>query len=403
MPTRSLDDIVREVRDIASAFQEAGLAVDPMHPGNIGFSLFPRIDQRVDGCARDIVARNPGMLSHEMVSSTLRYIVLAGLLGGYLPDVFREGDDPDEFVRVQVKQFCDFSKTTDVEVPVLHLPLARGQELLWSGVTFRGLNPWGDLKGYKGFERLIDVVDGRFNGMATLAAPGDSMRVWRFVDETVGAALREIVGAAWLRHGGSGFTAPSVAGHGRDPGFAPMLVQGAREATSFLNAPGHPAFKVPADLIDDWDPEKYRELERIAQEEPSRRSEIEAAILSGLRWLGAASESDIPEMKLVKVATALESVVGERGRGGITATLAERSAFLVGKTPSEREETHELVIELYKKRSEVLHRGGEVQPNDLARYGRVVWRVCHAITGLLPELSQRNDLRKWTRNRRYAE
>ena len=179
-----------------------------------------------------------------------------------------------------------------------------------------------------------------------------------------------------------------------------MLEQGTKKARFLLHAPGHPPFTVPRDLVEDWSPERYQQLERIAREGPA--TEIEAAVLSGLRWLGAASESDIPEMKLVKVATALESVVGDRRRGAITATLAERSAFLVGKTPSERKETHELVIELYKRRSEVLHRGGGVQPNDLARYGGVVWRVCHAITGLLPEFSQRNDLREWTRNRRYA-
>ena len=304
---------MQEVRDIASAFQDAGLTVDPMHPGNIGFSLFPHIERRVDRCARDIVARNPGMLSDEMVSRTLRHIVIAGLLGGYLSDLFREGDDPNEFVRAQVKRLCDFTKTTDVEVPVLHLPLAWGQELLWSGVTFRGLNPWSDLDGYEGLEGLVKTVDGRFNGMASLAAPGDLNRVWRFVDETVGAALREMVGAAWLRHGGSGFTAPSVAGHGRDPGFAPMLEQGTKKARFLLYAPGHPPFTVPGDLLEDWGPARYQQLERIARDET--RTEIEAAVLSGLRWLGAASEADIPEMKLVKAATALESVVGDRSRG----------------------------------------------------------------------------------------
>ncbi|MCY3672789.1 MAG: hypothetical protein OXH14_17150, partial [Alphaproteobacteria bacterium] len=173
---------MQEVRDIASAFQDAGLTVDPMHSGNVGFSLFPRIQQRVDRCARDIVTHNPRMLSQEMVAHALHYPVLAGLLAGHFSSLFRTGDDPDEFVRAEISRLCELNVSSDVEVPVLHLPLARGQEILWSGVTFRGLNPWSDLDGYDGLEGLVKAVDGRFNGMAALAAPGDLMRRWRFVD-----------------------------------------------------------------------------------------------------------------------------------------------------------------------------------------------------------------------------
>ena len=130
--------------------------------------------------------------------------------------------------------------------------------------------------------------------------------------------------------------------------------------------------------------------------------------MAALQWLGAATEPDTMAMKIVKVATALETLVGDpsqdprRTSGSITATLAERAAFLVGSDAKQRHDVHRRVADLYDLRSRALHRSASVNEGQLASSGNLVWSAIAGMVDLLPNLLQLDDLRTWTLTQRYA-
>ena len=129
--------------------------------------------------------------------------------------------------------------------------------------------------------------------------------------------------------------------------------------------------------------------------------------MKALSWLGAAGEPDIPAMCIVKIATALETLLGDFGKdpmlsaASITATLAERCSFLVGKSNNQRLDIHKQVVALYGKRSDALHRDSGIEQREIAAFGSLVWKACHSMVELVQQIQDREALRKWTLDQRY--
>ena len=399
--------VIDEVLEIAQALREAGVQAQTFRQQPVDFWRHPHIERRIRQVANIVVALNPEMLSQDHVTSLIHWPILVNLIDGRLYDSRETEVEPRDFIHQNLQPLTIYSATTDIEVPVLHCLSLRGESFTWGPVTFKGVNPWSDLGDYEDLKLLIEHYDGRLNGMASVSCPGDPSRAWAYLNDAIAAAHRELVGAAWPRHGGSGFVPPSVLGMGPDASFTPLFEGGRHRALSFRTASGHAPFRVPRDLEEEWGEVDFSRLTDIAKRDSRQRTEVENNTLSALRWLGAATEPDIPSMKVVKVATALESLLGDPGPDanvssrGVTATLAERCAFLVGTTAAEKQQVHDQVVHLYDLRSRVLHQNATIDPDEFANHGLTVWTACRKLTALSADLKTRVDLRRWTLARRY--
>ncbi len=409
MPVPTDSPLVNEILDIADALVRAGAKPDS-DMERVNFWRFPEIEQRIEEVAYRISALNPTMTSQWAVANGVRWGVLSRIIRNWPHDIDIRGKQvsPQQLARDYIEEQRTYSKWTTIEVPILHLPITQGEEFVWGQVTYMGTGPWGDLTDFEGLETLIDYFDGRLNGLASVKCPGDTERARQYLNEQVETGLREIVDASWKRHEGTGYTPPSIVGRGFDPSETPLFEGGSRKPFSYRIAAGHPQFVYPRDTAADWGPDQFDELQRIAASPQDDRNEMEAALMKALSWLGAAGEPDIPAMRIVKIATALETLLGDSGQDpmlstrSITATLAERCSFLVGKSNNQRHKIHKQVAALYGKRSAALHRDRGMEQREIAGFGSLVWQACRSIVELVEQIPDRKALREWTLDQRYS-
>ncbi len=201
------------------------------------------------------------------------------------------------------------------------------------------------------------------------------------------------------------FSIPSVVGTGPDASPTPYRVVEEGWYTTRI-APAHPSARFPDALEECWGDD----YQRLAQIVTAPTSKMEERILSALRWLGEATSQDNVAMRYVRVATALEALVGDDDRSnrtathaGITATLSERSAFLAGGNYAERRAIHDAVRDHYDKRSDVVHESSrDLDPDEVTKFGQIVWEATRGVVANLHDLQSPDDLHEWVFVQRFA-
>jgi hypothetical protein len=127
----------------------------------------------------------------------------------------------------------------------------------------------------------------------------------------------------------------------------------------------------------------------LVTEGVTNRSKMENKLLHGLRWIGEATKPDALPAKYLKLATALEFLIGGDtsdeflATRGITATLSERAAFLLGENGDHG-------------------RGDTVLQEDFAKFGSLVRRVAFAICNKVSEFKTIDDLQRWVNSMKYS-
>ena len=141
----------------------------------------------------------------------------------------------------------------------------------------------------------------------------------------------------------------------------------------------------------------------------SPKTDIPARIVSGFRWLGEATKPDALAARYVKVAFSLEAFIGGEAKDdllstrGITATLAERAAFLLSSKYEIRTKVDKDIKRHYRKRSGISHgRIGLVDPDEFEQFGELVRDLCWALLGKLNQFSTIDNLQSWVISQRYA-
>ena len=265
MPAPTDSPLVNEILAIADELVHAG-AKPESDIEQVDFSRFPEIEQRIEEVAHRISALNPTMTSQRVVANGVRWGVLSPIIRNWPHDVDVRGTQvpPQQLARDYIKEQRTYSQWTTIEIPILHLPITQGEKFVWGQVIYMGPGPWGDLMNFEGLEPLIDYFDGRLNGLASIKCPGDTERAWQYLNEQVETGLREIVGASWKRHEGTGYTPPSIVGRGFDPSGTPLFEGGSRKPFSYRIAPGQLHFVYPRDTASDWGSDQFDELQRIA-------------------------------------------------------------------------------------------------------------------------------------------
>lgn len=131
-------------------------------------------------------------------------------------------------------------------------------------------------------------------------------------------------------------------------------------------------------------------------------SDMQRKLIFGLRWIGEAIKPDILPSKYLKLATALEYLIGGEPRG-VTASLAERAAFLVSDNLDERLKTDKAARDYYNLRSKLIHGSStEITFNDFKNLGELVRRIAIALYQKESNFADIRQFQEWVNMKRYS-
>lgn len=415
------DDVIRRIVELVFALSNELEAVDdanpndlwPLHPDREPTDRFKLARPYADEIVSLVRQWNGAQLSDHVILSRLIYGAAAIRIQLKISD-----DELRERAERNAADLIDYRATRQVDVPVLSLDL-HGEPFKFGPVTFHPIGAddketdwWKWAK-----STLQDLADGLFLSYARIIVPGDPHR------SVENAAA--IVGEALLILRGVGF--PLVAEERQQIGII-------NEFPMWRNVPyrlGHPkettrvdaqtglvmttgAFKFPynlkRDILSGIPPEKLQVLLSLVDSGGlAPTQEMHARVLSGFRWLGEATKPDALAARFAKVAFSLEAFVGGDAKDdmlsarGITAALAERTAFLVSDDPEARIKVDKDVRRFYSTRSGIAHgRRALASPSDFEEFGGLVRTVGVAILGRLDEFRSIDELQHWVTIQRYS-
>lgn len=131
---------------------------------------------------------------------------------------------------------------------------------------------------------------------------------------------------------------------------------------------------------------RLRELSDVLSTEPEVRSEIEDAISRAINIAGVATLRPAPEERLVQFCTALETMlIGKGEYGDKKAAFCERLAWVVGGSSEDRRRISERAAEIYRERSNIVHKGSFGVSESL------VTDTAKSIVRAMAELATRRD------------
>jgi hypothetical protein len=147
----------------------------------------------------------------------------------------------------------------------------------------------------------------------------------------------------------------------------------------------------------------------LQDEDKSGAPEIENKLISGLTWIGEATSADTFSARYLKLSTALEFLIGGEATyetlstRGITASLAERAAFLVGNTLDERRNIDKEIRKYYGLRSKLVHGQKEsIDGKDFEMFGSLVRAVAVGLAQNLSQFKTIDQFQDWVVNQRYS-
>jgi hypothetical protein len=139
------------------------------------------------------------------------------------------------------------------------------------------------------------------------------------------------------------------------------------------------------------------------------QNEFQQKVISGFTWIGEATQPDILAARYTKISFALESFIGGESNDvfvtsrGITATLSERAAFLLGKDLEDRKRVHKAISGYYGKRSKTVHgTKTDISEKDFQDFGNMVREIGWVLVEKLDSFSSVKDLEDWTISQRYS-
>jgi len=133
----------------------------------------------------------------------------------------------------------------------------------------------------------------------------------------------------------------------------------------------------------------------------SKTSKFQESLLRGAQWLGEATKPDTLESKFIKVAFAVDAMVGDEASDkipdkGIKARIAERSAFLLASKRKHREQICEEMSRFIAKRNNLAHGSKQVVSQwETERFGAYGRTVLERLLLSDPEFKSTEQLATW--------
>lgn len=359
----------------------------------------PILDEVVNG----IVHLNPNMLSDNETRTRLVYDFLQSHTIGLPVYPHLEHQALIDKAMELVNELVKFESWQDIDIPISNLQL-EGDPVEFGAVTFMSV---GETERKKWFgsgpfpEKLPE-----FKVMARVHSPGDRDKARDYARAHVSQAI-EILRAFCFPFENRGMSWQiGIVGEIITNSLTPIRMNG---QPSFL-VYGQAQLDLNKQILNQLEPRQWNLLDQLVNK--TQRSSMENKLMLGIHWLGEATKIDTKNSRFIKICTALEALVGGESEAkdlkarGITAMLAERTAFIAGKDYDSRTKVDKDIRTYYGKRSSVIHGNEEtVSPEDIDRFGRLVRNLAIALLEMPYELSGKlsdtNKLEKWIKKLKY--
>lgn len=133
----------------------------------------------------------------------------------------------------------------------------------------------------------------------------------------------------------------------------------------------------------------------------SKISPFQRSLLRGAEWLGEATKPDTLESKFLKVAFAVDAILGEEKSDklpdkGIRARIAERSAFLLGSQLKSRDQIYNEMRDFIDKRNKLAHGSkASVSEWELERFSAYGFAILERLLLSYPKFKSIEQLDVW--------
>ncbi len=395
-----------ELKALGVTFETIGRVVDRETSDELtnARSIWARIEERV-------VAQNPTMVSKELVAKRLLFKTVQQALHYIDAEQELEADASKD-----LDELFTYSIVRKMNLPIVHLVVDDEGPIKFGKVSFFKIND--DDRKTDWWERIESHVGGFSSWVeayAQIGSPGDL----QLSVENAKAILQEHL--LYIR--GIGFpitdkTLPQIAmvGDLSVPGGIPIRIidimanykiEYPSKLVVQLGALPLP-HKLKTDLLHGYENPQVLKITEMIVKENKDQLELERKFLQGLRWIGDATLPGDLNFRYLKVCLALEALMGGEAADewliarGITATLAERSAFIAGSSQTERIEIDKLVKRHYRKRSDLVHGSDSaITDYDFIEFATLVRKIAFDLLDKVADIKTINGFQEWVNSNRY--
>jgi len=410
----TVDRLAQELVELVEMFRKGGPASDLKWWGgetpHTIFDSYPAYNSGrkiFDAAVRDLLKLNPDMLSKLDVEWRLTYEFLERC--AVHPEQLG-GKELMNKARNYLNELVEFENWQEIGFPIMNL-LLEGKPVKLGYVTFtakkQDINQWR--RDYAA--RLQGIAD--IHVIARVNAPGDLEKAASHARTQLSSALNVL---RMLQFRFSPFTDSSrVAVVGEIPfsGSTPVRMNQKQIITQFRGSGFYQQPELRKLVSKELKRRQWRLINKLLLKPEGSRNHMENKLLDGIHWLGEAAKPDTNRARFVKISIALETLAGGEPKDeelkvrGITAMLAERAAFIVGKDLADRQQIDKDTRTHYRTRSEIVHGDRRDVPlSDVDNFAELARRVALALLEKLDklgdELSTVGKLETWVRNQRYT-
>lgn len=363
-----------------------------------------------DSVVEGVLKLNPRMLSKREVEKRLAYEFLEPQTSGMYESDHLENESLLNEARNRLNGLIQFEAWQDVLIPIVNLHLY-GDPVELGNVTFVTVK---DEELAKLRDRLLlgPPTEHDIQIFARVRSPGDLETSLSYARSQVDEVLN-VMRAFCSPFGRRSETwQVGMLGSTVLPRPIPMRIAN-RQFAALSSTPSGlgPGLLELTKELSKLEGRTWQSISGIMQK--GQRSPMESKLLNGIQWLGESTKHDRNDAKFVKIAFALEAMIGGAPKDeylqvrGITAMLAERAAFIGGRERDERLKIDSMIRDYYGKRSDIVHgRGREITLHDLDEFGGLIRRLAVALLDKIDKLGSQmssvEDLERWVKSQRYT-
>jgi hypothetical protein len=413
-----LDKVVKWIVEIIKILRARGPLDHEGRGLNFLYWREPMDDQQKD--ARALLEKAINAIKRENTSLSdvfIRQQIVSSIVGHavwYPKDV----DNLDAFVETELMQLVEYQANVPIDVPVIYLD-SGPSPVKFGLVTFCRFQP-EDKKDlwWQSICNLADrSVDENVVSYARVICPGDQHAAMDFADAIVDGTL------TFLRAVGFPITTKPQLQFGVLNDYPSTKVRPYRLGKLTQNyhlqgqvnwaahtGPGIALYRLREDLLAKCEASTLDQLQQLMESDFSTpHNAVIRKFFLGLHWLGEATKPDSNNGRFAKLAFALEALIGGEANQdtlstrGLTATLAERGAFLTGKDRSARRDVHDAIYKFYGRRSGIVHGNAtQVLEEDLVEFSRLVRTIAWALLARIHDFEVVEDIQRWVLAERYS-
>lgn len=408
-----LDSLAKKLVQLVEIFRRGGKATDfKWWHSRHGKALFNPLYGYQDGqplfeeVVQGVLNLNSKMLSEHEVEVRITYDFLMHQTTSWTEAEHLHNESLINEAKLHLHKLIEFEAWQNVDIPIANLWLegepAKLGEVVFLGVTEEELEQWK-----KG--GLWSELAPEAHVAARVRAPGDQQKALLYTRTKVSQIL-DVFRAFCFPFGHHSDTwLVGIVGEIISSASTPMRINNKRFVTQL--GPGITLVELRKHILSKLEQPQWELINKLILK--TNYSDMENKLLDGIHWLSESTKPDINNSKFAKISFALETLIGGEPQAeelkvrGITAMLAERAAFIVGKDLDDRLAMDKDIRKYYRIRGGIFHGGGEdVSLDDIDGFGQLVRRIALALLEkpdeLGAELSDVDKLQAWVNKQKYT-